>query len=295
MKKLIKCLFVGALLLSFPQGKVMNIDANVPSEAGMKLPSAPDTSVKKTDLVQLDYSNVNEGYFQVKTLNANHKCLKVQVFKVANDTTPQKYDINKDYQYETIPLMEGNGEYLIKVYENTQGNKYAVLISLTFNITLSSAVFPYLYPNQIVDYNADTKAVDKAFELIGNQSSELERIKKVYGYVVDNVKYDWDKVQQVQGIYVLTGVDTTLNTLKGICFDYAALTETMLRSQGIPTKVVTGYVDEGYHAWIEVYASEVGWINPARYFYSDSWNSTDPTFDASNKNYKGSYQIKYNY
>lgn len=261
----------------------------------MKLPSAPGTKTKKTALIELDYSNVNEGYFQVKTLSEQHKKLKVQVFKGSEDKSPYKYDINKNLAYETIPLTKGNGDYIVKVYENTTGNKYAVLMSVNFTVTLSDEKKPFLYPNQVVDYNADSKTIEKARELTKGQTSELERIKNIYGYVISNVKYDWDKVKAVQGKYVLPVVDTTLATNKGICFDYAALSAAMMRSHGIPTKVVTGYVDEGYHAWIEVYASEVGWISPQRYFNSEQWNFSDPTYDASSSNYQGSYQVKYNY
>ena len=36
----------------------------------------------------------------------------------------------------------------------------------------------------------------------------------------------------------------------------------MLRSIGIPTKLVKGYKNDidGYHAWNEVYISEKGWV-----------------------------------
>ena len=36
----------------------------------------------------------------------------------------------------------------------------------------------------------------------------------------------------------------------------------MLRSQGIPAKVITGYVSDGavYHAWNMIYLKESGWI-----------------------------------
>ena len=299
MKKGLKIIAVILLLMASSRSNsaALEIEAagTVPQRQDMKLPSAPGTQVKGTSLVQMDYSNIDQGYFQVKTLNANHKRLKVQVFKGADDKSPYKYDINKNFTYETIPLTKGNGDYIVKVYENTEGNKYAVLMTVNFTVNMADDKLPYLYPNQIVDYTATSNTVNKAFELAGNQASELARIKSVYTYVIGNVKYDWDKVQAVQGIYVLPVVDTTLATNKGICFDYAALTAAMLRVQGIPTKVVTGYVDEGYHAWVEVYSSELGWISPSRYFYSWAWNSTDPTFDASNKNYKGSYQIKYNY
>ena len=52
-----------------------------------------------------------------------------------------------------------------------------------------------------------------------------------------------------------------METGKGICFDYASLAASMLRSQGIPTKIIFGYVapDNLYHAWNMFYTEEKGW------------------------------------
>ena len=73
---------------------------------------------------------------------------------------------------------------------------------------------------------------------------------------------------------------------KGICFDYAALMAGMLRSQGVPCKLVVGYAGKAYHAWINVYSEETGWVNGAIYFDGDSWKLMDPTFASSGKQSK---------
>ena len=52
-------------------------------------------------------------------------------------------------------------------------------------------------------------------------------------------------------------VDSVMAEKKGICFDYAALMASMLRSQGVPVKLVVGYTSQGvYHAWINVWSEE---------------------------------------
>ena len=38
----------------------------------------------------------------------------------------------------------------------------------------------------------------------------------------------------------------------------SAMAAAMLRSQGVPTKLVIGYADQTYHAWNEVYL-DGGW------------------------------------
>ena len=92
----------------------------------------------------------------------------------------------------------------------------------------------------------------------------LKRIATLYNYVVDNISYDSKKAKEVEDIYVLPVVDETLESKKGICFDYAALLAAMLRSQQIPTRLVTGNTTIEYHAWVEVYIEGKG-MDQSRY------------------------------
>ena len=54
----------------------------------------------------------------------------------------------------------------------------------------------------------------------------------------------------------------------------------MCRAQGIPTKLITGYVSPSgtYHAWNEVYTPEKGWITVSFYLKTSGFNLVDPTF-----------------
>ena len=78
--------------------------------------------------------------------------------------------------------------------------------------------------------------------------------------------------------------DRTLSTGKGICYDYAALMAAMLRSQGIPTRLIMGQVPQGYHAWNEVYLQGTGWVIIASFKYwevaGSAWVMFDATFAA---------------
>ena len=79
----------------------------------------------------------------------------------------------------------------------------------------------------------------------------------------------------------LPDLDTVLSKMSGICFDYAALMTGMLRSQGVPTKLVIGYAGDVYHAWINVYSSSTGWVEGVVYFDGVNWQRMDPTFASS--------------
>lgn len=80
---------------------------------------------------------------------------------------------------------------------------------------------------------------------------------------------------------------TVLEEKKGICWDYASLMASMLRSQGVPVKVVVGYTSRGeYHAWINVWSEEGGWVEGMIYFDGKVWKLMDPTFASSGKQTK---------
>ena len=62
----------------------------------------------------------------------------------------------------------------------------------------------------------------------------MEVIQNIYTYVTKNITYDEQKATEVVDGY-LPVVDETLSSGTGICFDYAALMASMMRTQRIPT------------------------------------------------------------
>lgn len=270
-----------------------SIETPAPTIDEVKQPVASGTKVATdNELVQIDYSNVNDGYFQVKTVSDDHRGLIVLVVK---DDQQYRYDINDDYIYETFPINMGSGEYKVKVGENIEDNRYAIILTVSFSVTLVDDVIPFLYPNQVIDFDIDSNAVSLSFGLTEDAKSQLERVYVIYHYIIDNIDYDFGKLEAARSSYILPIIDETLASKKGICFDYASLMSAMLRVQQIPTKVITGYVDDGYHSWVEVYIDGEGWINPQIYFNSQEWKLIDPTYGAAKYNYKGTYEEVYEY
>ena len=104
----------------------------------------------------------------------------------------------------------------------------------------------------------------------------------IYDYVVKNLSYDYQKAATVKSGY-LPVLDTVLAEKKGICFDYAALMAGMVRSLGIPCKLVVGYAGSAYHAWISIWTEESGWVDNVIFFNGTSWQRMDPTFASSGK------------
>ena len=136
---------------------------------------------------------------------------------------------------------------------------------------------PYIRPNQYVNYADAPKTMAKAKSLTKKKKSALKKVGAIYDYVVENVSYDRKKAKTVESGY-LPDLDSVLKKKKGICFDYAALMTGMLRSQGVPCKLVIGYAGTAYHAWISVWVDGKGWIDNVIYFDGTQWKRMDPTF-----------------
>lgn len=246
------------------------------------LPKASGTQVKENSRAVVDYSNAKDGYVMVKCSSAGKK-LMVQVFgpSYAKDETKYTYNLNAD-EWTTFPLSDGNGGYKVVVYENTSGKSYAALLTASFNVTLTDEFAPFLRPNQYVNYAAAPKTIAKAAELAGGETDPLKLVEIVYGYVVKNLTYDKKLAASVKSGY-LPVLDDVLEKKTGICFDYASLMTGMLRSLGVPCKLVVGHAGTTYHAWINVWSEETGWVTGAIYFDGSAWQRMDPTFASSGK------------
>lgn len=290
--KIITCISLFLLCVGCNRNSSENIESKSYTFSEILLPKAEGILFESNDKVLIDYSNASLGYIMAKTLTNDHKRIKIMILK---DDEKYTYDLNKDLEYETFPLNMANGKYIIKAYENVENDQYSLLFSFDIDVSLENEFAPFLYPNQVVDYDENTLCISKSFELVKDDTTDLARVEDIYKWVLESVTYDWDKVEEVQGKYVLPVLDDVYTNGKGICFDYAAIMAAMLRVQHIPTKVVTGMVSEGYHAWIEVYIENMGWIKPHVYFNSGEWTTMDPTYDALKQDYDGDYSIKYVY
>lgn len=257
-----------AILAEAPEGLV----------TGPAMPEAPGKDVKTTSRAKLDYSNMKDGYVMAQFTAATDRRLKCQV--TGPDENTYTYNLVAK-EWSVFPFSAGNGKYDIHIYEETgdKTGKYATVLSKSLTVTLDDEFGPFLLPNQYVNYEGQEDTLAKAEELVGDKEP-LEAVAAVYDYVVTELIYDKQKAKTVQSGY-LPVLDDVLASKKGICFDYAALMAAMLRSQGIPCKLVVGYAGTAYHAWISVYTEETGWIEDVIFFDGTSWQRMDPTFASS--------------
>ncbi|TAN63551.1 transglutaminase domain-containing protein, partial [bacterium] len=127
----------------------------------------------------------------------------------------------------------------------------------------------YLKPTSLVQ--SDDPAIKKlASALTAGQTSEHGAVTAILNWVVDNIKYK-TPIPNYDAVW-------TLNTGHGNCQNYAHIASALLRSAGIPSRVVGGIalgkswkvplkdgallqsIGQGGHAWMEVWFADIGWV-----------------------------------
>ena len=243
------------------------------------IPVASGTKVIRDPVVEIDASNTSDGYLMVNYLGDNHK---VKLIIRGPDKVQYIYNLTAGAGYEVFVLSAGDGLYTVGIYENIEKDQYAAAFTTSLDVKLQNDFIPFLYPNQFVNYHANSSLIAAAEELTAGTTTEIEQVKEIYTWVIQNFSYDSVLAKNVKSGY-LPDLESFMKIRKGICFDYASLMTAMMRSLGVPTKLVVGYSGSIYHAWISIYVKESGWINNIIYFDGLNWKLMDPTFASSSK------------
>lgn len=196
----------------------------------------------------INVQEASQGRFQVIHSMKAHIKYKVVVKKQSKQVV---YDLLKPE--ETFSFTLGSGHYTIMLMENVSGTKYRALAKKEVNVTIDEMT-PYLLSVQQIDWEGSYQVRTLTKTLTKNAKNNREKIEKIYDHLLENISYDYEKAQTIQPRYV-PNLGEVLEEKSGICFDHASLLAGMLRSEGIPTKLVKGYRSDipAYHSWNEVY------------------------------------------
>ncbi|MFB9277298.1 transglutaminase domain-containing protein [Cohnella cellulosilytica] len=201
----------------------------------------------------LDTSALTKGTIGIRLASKPTVDMKA---KISKNGTSYTYTLNTsaDGQIVWLPLQMGNGQYEVMVLERVTGNKYRVNLTEKISVTVKNTPDVFLNSTLSIAWENAGKTLAKTKQLTKSAATDEQKAKAIYEYIVRNVSYDKDLARKITSDYV-PDIDGTLASGKAICYGYATLYAAMLRSEGIPAKLVMGksnLVDE-YHAWNEVY------------------------------------------
>jgi len=113
----------------------------------------------------------------------------------------------------------------------------------------------YTKPSQKVESD-DSEIVAMAKNIVGNETNPYKKANRIYGWVVKNITYE---VQDQE-----LGARYAFYNRKGDCTEFSTLFVAMCRSQGIPARLVHGYLyssdTSAGHMWAEFYLPPYGWV-----------------------------------
>ena len=177
------------------------------------------------------------------------------------------------------------GNRFQRVNWNSVNNDIRVHLNYTANIRSqlsaleSKAPFPlgnvasteslFLQHTEMVQRDSEIQSL--ARQLTSSAKNEYEAVSAVINWVTDNIKYTFNPPQY--------DASYTLSTKSGNCQNFAHLSIALLRSVGIPARIVGGItlkeswkvpidaknfivqsMGQGGHAWLEVYFPDLGWL-----------------------------------
>lgn len=196
-------------------------------------------------LLEMDYSHAEHGYVICRTAIPTANRLKMRVVYEGMQLT---YDLDNGGKAEIFPLQLGSGYYEFDLYENVDGSKYAAAGQIGLEAALVSETAAFLVPNQYVYYTSESPSVLKSDEISSGSQSEI--YQAVCDFMASEFTYDFVRAQTISP-GELPEVDTCFEMKTGICQDLASVMVSMLRVQGIPSRLMIGYADGYYHAWTQ--------------------------------------------
>ncbi len=210
----------------------------------------------------MDTAHGGEGYIAVTAKSAEQVRLRL----VCPDGTEIVYNVPNTGLVAYYPLSCGNGTYSIqllrKLESETSENLYERVLEGSCEAALFDEFQPFLRPSTYVWFTGYSSCVNAAAQLCSGVSNDDKKIELIKSYICETMTYD-ESLSEREDQGFIRDPDEILARGSGTCLDYAVLTAAMLRSQGIPTKVVyglVGQVTDGTHAWNMVYSSARGWF-----------------------------------
>ena len=215
------------------------------SSANAVWPVAEGLDVRIDGNLRLDCSHLTDGYAMMSVVNPSVNAMKIQVMYNGNQLL---YDLKNTGEYEVLPLQFGPGSYSISLFENVSGSKFASGGKIDLNVSEMVPNAAFLVPNQYVNYTPTSPSVLRSDEITDDSMTDSQKFDAICNLIAQEFTYDYVRAQTI-GAGELPAVDMCYNNRSGICQDLSAVTISMLRAQGIPSRLLIGYADGYYHAW----------------------------------------------
>lgn len=234
------------LLLSYILSVCVPSSQTQPTVINESLPPSASILYSQCDKTSIDVSTGPDGYVIVG-YDGRFGDDKIKLL-VNGPKSRYSYLIDST-TYEMYPLTEGNGTYDISLFRNIKGDYYDMICSRSTKVELEeNDLSIYLMSNYYVRFDKSDTIRALAEQITHEEGTRKEKIAKIAKFVKGTIAYDY---VNKPGSGYRSDLEETLNRKQGVCIDQASLACGMLRSIGIPCKLIFGDRQGVYHAWIE--------------------------------------------
>lgn len=193
---------------------------------------------------------------------------------------PQVLTTNKQVVVESAP--DPTGRLLVSSIRSRfvlrQGDQYDVKSRFSIADAQSLREAPTEYPDWIHEYYLDVpdtvtpETIALAEEITADLATPFDKALVIRDYLRANIEYNDQIPAPPEGVDPIHY--TLFETRQAYCNYYASSMAMMLRSQGIPARIASGYAQGEFddesksyrirasdaHTWVEVYFPRFGWI-----------------------------------
>ena len=209
-------------------------------------------TAEATGSASIQYSN---GALVVYYNGSTNVCVHV-----VKDSFDIRYFSNKSYI--SIPLTRGTGRYDVVVNEaisNDSSSYVEICTGYVNNYININSTDLYIAPTFNINWNYNDPHIAYARSVYYNMGGDrLMTVSLINLYFTYNFTYN-DSMWYYYNTYPYYKIDTSsfFNSRTGYCEQYAVAFAEMMRSLGIPAKVVYGLCNGEEHAWNEVYLNGI--------------------------------------
>jgi len=230
--------------------------------------------------IEIEYNLINKSPESLKNIECFMRIPQTYYpYQIINNYIPDSSNVSE--------LFDNNWNLLVHFdfKDELKGNK-----SLTASAVIDLTAYEFKYVNikdgnliydekdkDLKKYTIDDLFIDSdspeikntAERLVGNETDPVKIAEILYNFVIKRLRYDYSRAEKKD--YKFLYASEILKRGRGVCADYAILYTALLRSAGIPSRLVAGIpvysilyekdkeINMG-HAWVEVKIPGYGWM-----------------------------------
>lgn len=248
--------------------KTLVLEGNLDGAVDMR--QSMEFSVNKGTVSSFSFKFALPASFTTKTVSQGVDGLDIGLSPQPTSSTVESDRFGNKFQR----VSWNNVNQDIRVNLNYTAKVHTQLTSLESKTpfplgSLASRESLYLQHTEMVQGDSEIRSL--ARQLTNGVKNEYEAVSAIINWVTDNIKYTFNPPQY--------DASYTLSTRSGNCQNFAHLSIALLRSVGIPARIVGGItlkegwkvpidaknsivqsMGQGGHAWLEVYFPDLGWL-----------------------------------